>query len=87
MECSKSVLTSSTTAQSGACKTINFEAVPEYVRDNLAGATVKAVKAFIATPGGKEFLERRVEERKKRLEAAKKEQKNETRKKLTGACD
>lgn len=58
-----------------------------------------AVRLYFSRPGVREEYEAWLKteegqlsdlspkERKKRLEAAKKEQKNETRKKLTGACD
>lgn len=51
--------------------TINFDAVPEFVRDDLAEATLKAVKAFIAMPGGKEFLDNKINAKKKAALAAK----------------
>ena len=54
--------------------TINFDAVPKEVSESLAAATLKAVRAFIAQPGGKEFLDKKTEERKKRLEAAKRKE-------------
>lgn len=57
--------------------TINFDVVPQEVKDRLCAATLKAVREFIVQPGGKEFLDRKTEERKKRLEAAKLKKQND----------
>lgn len=43
--------------------TINFDAIPEYVKEDLASATLSAVKSFIAMPGGKEFLDTKIKEK------------------------
>lgn len=56
-------------------QTINFAAVPQYIKDDLAEATIDAVKRFLAQPGGKEILEARTaarEARKAKEAAAKK---------------
>lgn len=53
---------------------INFDAVPQKVKDRLAAATLAEVRKFIAQPGGREILLRKYEEierRKKQFEAAK----------------
>lgn len=53
---------------------INFDAVPQEVKDRLAAATLAEVRKFIAQPGGREILLQKYEEierRKKRYEAAK----------------
>ncbi len=44
--------------------TIYFDRVPEYVKDYLAQATYNAVVAFLRKPGGKEFLEAKMAEKK-----------------------
>lgn len=36
---------------------IDVNAIPEYKRDNLARVTLNCVRAFLAKPGGREFLE------------------------------
>lgn len=44
--------------------TINFDAVPDYVRDDIVKATLEAVKRFLAQPGGKEYLDNKIREKK-----------------------
>ncbi len=41
---------------------INVEAMPEHLKDLIAEATLKEVKAFISTPGGVEFLDQKRKE-------------------------
>lgn len=36
---------------------IDVNAIPEYKRDNLARVTLNCVRAFLAKPGGREFLD------------------------------
>lgn len=43
---------------------INVEAMPEHLKDLIAEATLKEVKAFITTPGGMEFLDQKRKEQK-----------------------
>jgi hypothetical protein len=38
---------------------IDFAAIPDYVREELADATLESVRAFIRQPGGREFLDAR----------------------------
>jgi len=38
---------------------INFLAIPEHVRDDLAESTLECVKDFLQQPGGREFLDAR----------------------------
>lgn len=38
---------------------IDFTAIPDYVREELAEATLESVRAFIRQPGGREFLDAR----------------------------
>jgi hypothetical protein len=38
---------------------IDFAAIPDYVREELAEATLESVRAFIRQPGGREFLDAR----------------------------
>ena len=38
---------------------IDFAAIPDYVREELADATLESVIAFIRQPGGREFLDAR----------------------------
>lgn len=38
---------------------IDLNLVPDYVRDELASATLKAVKKFISQPGGREYLDQK----------------------------
>lgn len=46
--------------------TINFDDIPEIKRMDLAAATLKAVKSFMAQPGGREYLDKKIAERKAR---------------------
>lgn len=51
------------TTASSSCMTdtikIDFAAIPDYVREDLAEATLESVRAFIRQPGGREFLDAR----------------------------
>ena len=38
---------------------IDFAAIPDYVREELAEATLESVREFIRQPGGREFLDAR----------------------------
>lgn len=38
---------------------IDFAAIPDHVRDDLAEATLKSVRSFLRQPGGREFLDAR----------------------------
>jgi hypothetical protein len=38
---------------------IDFASVPNYVRDELAEATLESVRSFLRQPGGREFLDAR----------------------------
>lgn len=44
--------------------TINFDAVPEYVKDDLASYFLKRIRSFVATPEGKAFLDERIQSNK-----------------------
>ncbi len=44
--------------------TINFDAVPEHVKEDLAESTLSSIKAFLMKPGGKEFLDARIAKKK-----------------------
>ncbi len=50
-----------TASSSGMTDTIkiDFAAIPDYVREELAEATLESVRAFIRQPGGREFLDAR----------------------------
>lgn len=50
-----------TASSSGMTDTIkiDFAAIPDYVREDLAEATLESVRAFIRQPGGREFLDAR----------------------------
>lgn len=39
---------------------IDFESIPEHVRDGLAKSTLEAVQSFISKPGGREYLDRKI---------------------------
>lgn len=39
---------------------VNLSGVPEHVRDNLAEATLDAVKAFLLKQGGREYLDNKI---------------------------
>lgn len=57
--------------------TINFDAVPQEVKDRLSAATLAAVRRFLAQPGAEEILRREYEEyeeEKKRRQAAKRKE-------------
>ncbi len=43
---------------------INYDNIPDHEADDLAAATLDAVKRFIMTPGGKEALETRIKAKK-----------------------
>ena len=43
---------------------IDFAAIPDYVREDLAEATLESVRAYIRQPGGREFLDARKAEKK-----------------------
>lgn len=38
---------------------IDFNAIPEHVREELAAATLESVRSFLRQPGGREFLDAR----------------------------
>lgn len=44
---------------------IDFSAIPDHVRDDLAAATFECVRSFLQQPGGREFLEARKKAKKK----------------------
>lgn len=50
--------TASNTGMTNTIK-IDFAAIPDYVREELADATLESVRAFIRQPGGREFLDAR----------------------------
>lgn len=68
---------------------INFDAVPQEVKDRLSAATLAAVRKFLTQPGADEILRRgyeAFEKRRKRYEAAKqKENAHENRTQPTRA--
>lgn len=50
---------------------VDFNEMPEATREMLIRATLKAVREFKAQPGGKEYLDKRTEERRRRNAAKK----------------
>ena len=36
---------------------IDLAAIPDYVREDLAQATLESIRSFLRQPGGREFLE------------------------------
>lgn len=38
---------------------IDFSTIPDYVRDELAAATLESIRSFLRQPGGREFLDSR----------------------------
>lgn len=38
---------------------IDFSAIPDHVREELAAATLECVRSFLQQPGGREFLDAR----------------------------
>ena len=54
--------------------TLNFEAIPKYIAEDLAIATLQAVKQTMQTPEGRELLERRTKERKEKEQNQAKQQ-------------
>lgn len=46
---------------------IDFDLIPDHVREDLAAATLESVREFLRKPGGREFLEKKKRERKRRL--------------------
>lgn len=38
---------------------IDFAAIPDHVREELAAATLESVRSFLQQPGGREFLDAR----------------------------
>lgn len=38
---------------------IDLAAIPDYVREDLAQATLESIRSFLRQPGGREFLEAR----------------------------
>ena len=38
---------------------IDFSAIPDHVREDLAAATFECVRSFLQQPGGREFLDAR----------------------------
>lgn len=47
---------------------INFTAIPSFVREELAAATLDCVKSFLRQPGGREKLDARIASKKQRLQ-------------------
>lgn len=43
---------------------IRTEDIPEFVRDNLAAATLDLIHSILATPGGREALDARIAAKK-----------------------
>lgn len=50
---------------------INVNEIPNHVRDELAAATLEFIRSILRQPGGREALDAKTEERKKRLSAEK----------------
>lgn len=50
---------------------IDFSTIPDYVRDELAEATLESVRAFLKQPGGREFLDAKKAEKKQQKEKTK----------------
>lgn len=46
---------------------INVDEIPDYVRDELATATLDLIRGILRQPGGREMLNAKIEERKKQL--------------------
>lgn len=46
---------------------INMAEMPDHVRDELAAATLEFIRGILRQPGGREKLDAKIEERKKRL--------------------
>ena len=46
--------------------TLDFDAIPAYMVDNIARDTLRAVKRTMKTPEGRALLDRKVEERKRK---------------------
>lgn len=44
--------------------TVALESIPDYVREELAAATLDSVLAFLKQPGGREFLDTKKAEKK-----------------------
>lgn len=44
---------------------IDFSAIPDFVREDLAATTLDCVQAFLRQPGGKEMLDARIVAKKK----------------------
>ena len=57
----------------------DFDKIPQTFKDDLAAATLSAVKKFMAEPGGKEYLDKKIQQKKERSN-------NETRKNIAVAC-
>lgn len=45
---------------------IDTSLIPDYVKEHIAAMVIRSVRAFMAQPGGREFLERVIEERRLR---------------------
>ena len=45
---------------------IDFDSIPDHVRESLAAATLESVKEFLRKPGGREFLDENKAQRKQR---------------------
>lgn len=39
---------------------IDFEAIPAFIRDDIAATTLECVRDFLRQPGGREFLDARI---------------------------
>lgn len=46
---------------------IKLDSIPEHVRTELAAATLEAVTNFIRQPGGRKYLDERIEEKKRKF--------------------
>lgn len=44
----------------------DFDKIPQTFKDDLSAATLSAVKNFMAEPGGKEYLDKKIQQKKKR---------------------
>lgn len=43
---------------------IDVSKIPDYIRDDIAAATLQCVKNFLKQPGGRETLHKRIEKKK-----------------------
>lgn len=64
-------MTATTYPRGGSEIDVELHTIPDFVREDLAAATLASVEEFLRQPGGREFIEARKLAKKAAAEAAK----------------